>query len=949
MIRFIKRKLQNKKWLNFGLLIGVILLSSFLSVYPMFREGSLNKLIVMLFDESIAANETFPATFKRNGQVLCSDFTSVDMIIDKMNEYETTWTQYLDIPVVERQQVIYSSACVSQLELEASSKALAATYVPELESKTKLVYGVRANDASSSQDENVKKALAAGALPCNISQKGMDLYNLSVGEMIIPKSRTWDSESSGLKYVVVGIIEEADEPSIFWFNSLASYDFYMFLTKEDMDKVILSNPNANMFYDEIVMFDYTAINSKNAKNIEKYVKDFMELDKNLSVNFLDLLVSFSSSEKSISLILATFELPIIMLLLLFLYMISDLILKMETTEIAMLKSRGVKRIKIIWLYVLQSSVIAGAGSIIGLPIGYLLCKIGAGTNAFLSFSFKNVTIYKPTPGMLLFALAAFALAVLFMTIPVFKLSKLNIIDRKGSRIDSKGKSFWEKYFIDLILLAISSYLLFNYYKQRTAMALDIISGGSVDPVIFLDSTLFIFAFGLVFLRLIHYAVKLIYKLGRRGWSPSAYVAFLQIIRTAKKQGFISVFLVTTIAMGVFNSSLARTVNENMKQRTIYNVGADMVVTEKWKMTVMGGGDTLIWYYDEPDFGRYKLLSDCGVVQSTPVLFDENVDITAGGKTEMKSTLMGIDTKAFGEIAHMKDGVTNVHWYNYLNELAKEPTGVLISKNYADKYDVKVGDYISYSRYSPISSKEKTGTVKGKVVGIVEAFPGYQSVVYETDDAGKIKERDNFLVVANYANVKNNFPVTPVTSMWMKLDDKADEQVLRDKMNEMGMNIKSITSLEEKITLQQNTAMLQITNGMFSIGFVISLLICGVGFLIYWILTIKERELIYGIYRAMGMSMKEIVKMLILEQIFGSFLAAVAGFGTGYIATALFAKLITIVYLPYKHNIPIGLCLTFSDNIKMIFIIGFAFVACFVVISRIVRGMNITQALKLGSD
>lgn len=950
MIRFIKSKFKNKKWLNFGLLIGVILLSSFLSVYPMFREGSLNKLLAMLFDESIETTGTFPAAVKRNGKLVNSDFKDVDGVIAKMNDYEQTWNEYFEIPAVERQQVLYSVPVVSSLEFNQRNCAFGLAYAPALEEHTDVLYGVRAEEASTSTDANVKAALAKGDVPCMISQKCMDQYNLVVGETFIQKSRVWE-DGEGTEFVIVGIIGEKDEPSLYWFNSLESYDFYMFLSKDDFNGIMKANSSAQTFYDEIVLYDYTKINSKNAGKIKEYIDQFNELDDSISINFRDLLVSYSTSEKTISLILATFELPIVMLLLLFLYMISDLILKMETTEIAMLKSRGVTRKKIIKLYILQSSIIAGAGCILGLPLGYVFCKIGAGTNAFLSFSFKNVAIYKPTLGMLLFALMAFVMSVLFMSIPVIGLSKLTIIDRKGSRIDTKGKSFWEKYFIDVILLAISSYLLFNYYKQRSAMALDIIAGGSVDPIIFLDSTLFIFACGLVFLRFIHYIVKLIYKVGQKKWSPSAYVSFLQIIRTAKKQGFISVFLVTTIAMGVFNSSLARTVNENMKQRTVYNIGADMVVKENWKMTVIRGGtDNIIWYYDEPDFGRYKLLSDYGVKQTTTVLFDENVDITAStGKTEMKSTLMGIDTKAFGEIAHMQDGVTSVHWYNYLNELAKEPTGVLISKNYADKYDIAVGDSVSYSRYSPISSKEKTGTVKGKVVGIVEAFPGYQSVVYESDEEGVVKERDNYLVVANYANVKNSFPVTPVTSVWMKLDEKADEQAIVDKMNEMGMNIKSVTSLSDKIKYQQNTAMLQITNGMFSVGFVISLLICGVGFLIYWILTIKERELIYGIYRAMGMSMKEIVKMLVLEQIFGSFLAALAGFGTGYIATVLFAKLITIVYLPYKHNIPIGLCLTFSDNVKMLVIIGLAFVACFVVISRIVRGMNITQALKLGSD
>ena len=98
------------------------------------------------------------------------------------------------------------------------------------------------------------------------------------------------------------------------------------------------------------------------------------------------------------------------------------------------------------------------------------------------------------------------------------------------------------------------------------MSLEIISNGNVDPIVFLDSSLFILGCGLVALRLIHYIVRLIYKIGQKKWKPAQYVAFLQIIRSSRKQGFISVFLVMTIAMGIFNANLARSVNVNMEDR-----------------------------------------------------------------------------------------------------------------------------------------------------------------------------------------------------------------------------------------------------------------------------------------------------------------------------------------------------------------------------------------------
>ena len=141
----------------------------------------------------------------------------------------------------------------------------------------------------------------------------------------------------------------------------------------------------------------------------------------------------------------------------------------------------------------------------------------------------------------------------------------------------------------------------------------------------------------------------------------------------------------------------------------------------------------------------------------------------------------------------------------------------------------------------------------------------------------------------------------------------------------------------------------ITNGLFSLSFLVAVILCTVGFLIYWITSIKQRELLFGIYRAMGMSMKEINKMLINEQMFSSVLASLAGYGVGAAATALFVKLVAIVYLPESHNIAISIAVNPFDILKLTIVVVVMFVICFLVLRTILKKMNITQALKLGED
>lgn len=553
--------------------------------------------------------------------------------------------------------------------------------------------------------------------------------------------------------------------------------------------------------------------------------------------------------------------------------------------------------------------------------------------------------------MLLYSLVAAVIAILFITLPVLKYAKNSIVEQKSKLGKVNAKPIWEKAFLDVILVAVSIYLLYNYNKQKSDIALSILAGNKPDPLIFLNSSLFIFAVGLLILRLIKYLIKFIYFIGKKRWSPAVYASFLQITRTVKKQGFISVFLVMTIAMGMFNSNMARTINENNQERIEYNLGTDIVLSEQWKMGAYLDKDKKShWYYEEPDFERYTENLSNSCKHLTRVIYDDNTTIKVGGSELPDSVLMGINTKEFGETAELKSGLNDEHWYNYLNSIATVSNGVIISSNLAKKYDLSVGDSITYARYSPMKTKEpvEIASPSGTICAIVDAWPGFNQYTYEKDNSGKVVEKERYLVVANYAYVVSAFGLTPY-QIWGQLADGHDYQEVLDTVEKQGILLKSYQSVDQEVQNMLESPLVLITNGLFSLSFLVAVILCTVGFLIYWITSIKQRELLFGIYRAMGMSMKEINKMLINEQMFSSVLASLAGYGVGAAATALFVKLVAIVYLPESHNIAISIAVNPFDILKLTIVVVAMFIICFIVLRTILKKMNITQALKLGED
>ena len=128
-----------------------------------------------------------------------------------------------------------------------------------------------------------------------------------------------------------------------------------------------------------------------------------------------------------------------------------------------------------------------------------------------------------------------------------------------------------------------------------------------------------------------------------------------------------------------------------------------------------------------------------------------------------------------------------------------------------------------------------------------------------------------------------------------------------------------------------------------------LLLCAVGFLIYWILSIRSRELQFGIFRAMGMSMREVISMLIWEQILITGSSIGLGVIIGALVTRLYLPLIQMAYSDADQILPMRMITNWTDSVRLFGVIGLVVVVCMVILAWLVSRIRIAQALKLGED
>ena len=935
MITLLKGKIFNKKGLNLCLLFGIVLFISVAVCTPMFEVGSYNRLLQNKFDDEILKNNTWPMTMGRVEKYVSKEAQDTNEYIERAGSFADYWKKYMPVDEVARQIYVKLQDYKYEREFDKAN-------------------GVIGIYSMSDMDEHIAITdgeAISGEKQCLITEAMMDETGFIAGENILIPTLV-DSKGEPLVLKIAGICEIADSNDTYWITNFREFHNPVLVDQETIRYIAETYEVRNIECYVSCAYDYTQVSSNKVDDIINYCAVFASKDAAFTENYIHVLNEYSTECKEIKTLFWVIELPLFALLLFFIYMVTGQILGMETGEIAIMKSRGYTRLKVIRLYIMQAAVLSIVGLVIALPIGSGLCVLAAFSDAFMEFRIKMLTGYSFTYGMLVYGLVAALVVIIIMTIPVIGYSKYSIVNEKQSRIKAMSNRAIQKFYIDILLLVVFTYLMYNYNRQKEVLSQNVLDGASIDGMMFVSVAMLIFACSLTAIRLIGYLIRLVYKLGKKHWKPHMYASFLELGKSNRKRDFISVFIIFTVALSIYQANLASTINRNNDLRAQYDNGADVVVAEKWIANKRADSENhkMIRYYMEPDYSRYESLEDKGV-RMTRVIRDDNVKVVANNITASKCHMMAINTKEFGEIAMQIDNLNEEHWFNYLNALAGQSDGVLISSSLAKQTGVGVGDRITYSRINVLDGEKEENAAKTTriVVGIFDSVPGYSRYSYEYNEDWKIEEKTENMIITNYATETNWFGFTPY-EIWMNISDSnmsvAD---IRNFLEENGIVTEYVNSTEEIVANIRNSSKVQITNGLFSLCFMVSVAACGVGMLIYWISSMKNRAMLFGIYRAMGMSMKEVSGMIRNEQLFASVTAWLFGGLVGVVASFGCIGLIASVYLPKKHNILLKTVLDYSDIIKLLLFVMIIILICIIVMKRLIKRSNMAMAIKMGED
>ena len=515
MLRFIFRKLLSNKGLNLSLITGIIFLVAVFSMLPAFSNGAVNQVLTRSFSDSVLIDDKYPTVVGRSG----SSTTDVETVMDFLTGHEEKWIEKAGLPVLAKQHYMYVKGGTGKSIYGGRSKELDIAHIPELEDVADII------DSSEPAYESGNTAY-----PVYISERTMDMLSIVAGEEIY-YDNIKDENGDILRIRIAGILKEKEGTELNWYAPLSSYQNSAFTDEESFNEIVKRFGRDVIYCTAFMSFDYRAIRFDNADQVADALLKLEEEDDHFRCYFKDILKSYKSEKKTIRVIMVAAALPLMLLILMFILMVASRIADNEKGEIAVLRSRGVKRREMILLYFIRSVFLSLLAFVPGVLLGMFFVWTGSQTNGFLVFTSKDATDYYLSSGSVITAAIGAAVSVILITLPVVRLSKNTIIDNKNETMRLSRKPLWKKFFLDIILTAVSIYLLYNYRGQTETFSAKLINGKSIDPLIMMSSAVFIFGIGLLLLRIIDILVKIIFLAGKKHWGPAPFAGFLQIIRS----------------------------------------------------------------------------------------------------------------------------------------------------------------------------------------------------------------------------------------------------------------------------------------------------------------------------------------------------------------------------------------------------------------------------------
>jgi len=642
--------------------------------------------------------------------------------------------------------------------------------------------------------------------------------------------------------------------------------------------------------------------------------------------------------------LFVFSVPIIGLVLYFAALVASMLVNRQRGEIALLKTRGVRNLQVLGIYVVEWLLLGALALAVGPLLGMGFARLMGSTRSFLNLAADapplNLAL---TWGSLQYGVLAVALAIVAALLPALAASRRTLVDEQQQAARTLRPPFWQRFYLDVLLLLPPAYGLYQLQSsgglwQGAAQNTNPFS----NPLLILVPVLLCFALGLLAVRLVPLLLEVLARLATRPAWTAPLVALRTLARQPGTYRGPLLLLILTLSLAAFSASMAATLDGALHAAITYQVGAETQLIEAGQSTEQpqqsqqpGGTPQAPERKDIEEEARFLFVPvddhlEVDGIEEVARVGRYDARVQTGG-TPQQAQLVGIDRLDFPEVVtHFDDEWAGGQSLGALmNLLARTPEGVIVSRSLLGD-GLAVGDTVS----ARLSLYGDSREVQFVILAAVELWPGFYP-------------QDGPLMITNLNYIFDQMGGQYPYDVWIDRADNANLDTLVAGVRDLGIAVVTTRDAEQIIAEEQIQPQRQGLFGLLSVGFIAAGMITLLGFLLAALINARRRAIELGVLGALGMSGLQVALALIIEHVVLVAAGIGAGTGIGLLAATLVVPLLQVGAGPHPGT-PAYPPQIAWDQVRLIYIVfAVALLLTLLALAWILGRMKLFQAVKLG--
>jgi len=454
-------------------------------------------------------------------------------------------------------------------------------------------------------DGRYPEPFPAGLEPEELLQPGLEveamigsdiasIFDVWVGDRLV-LLYGWGQYPIRITVRLTGIIDAIDMGEEYWFLKDD-----MFIMPDDMSggtegpTVPLFIPEQTMFegigrlvpnlkatYNWYYFMDIDEITSLNSPAIKRGVQRLQsqiitELPRSSALTALDSIITTYEQKllfTQIPLFLLIFQ--IVGIILYYVVTVANMVIDQQAGEIALLRSRGASTLQLLGIYFTEGLFISAIGGVVGPFLGATVFSLLGKTAPFLPLTgggFLEIRF-----STMVFALAAISafLCLIALLFPAIRAARMGVVSQRQHIARPPRTPFWQRYFLDIIMLAIGGILFWELQERGTLTTQDFFGELGIDPLLLVTPILFMIAAAIVFLRLFPLLIALAARLSRYTSSTAVVLSLRYMARNPMHYGRLILLLMMAASVGMFSASFLGTLERSYDERAMYATGSDI--------------------------------------------------------------------------------------------------------------------------------------------------------------------------------------------------------------------------------------------------------------------------------------------------------------------------------------------------------------------------------------